>query len=153
MRFMVLVKANKESEAGFPAGTPDLAGKQKEIVAEMGRFNKEMAKAGVLLAAEGLLPSSKGVRIRFSGEQRTVIDGPFTESKELVAGFWMIQVKSIEDAIHWIKRCPFGGDTEIEIRQVFETSDFPAAILPPEDAAREEELRDELRRKAAIARL
>src|ERR1700687_4052854 len=115
MRFMVIVKANKESEAGGP---PD-----KKLLADMGNFNEELAKAGVLLAAEGLQPSSKGARVRFSGSKRTVIDGPFTETKELVAGFWLIQVKSKDEAIEWIKRCPHpfpGTESEIEIRQVFE---------------------------------
>jgi hypothetical protein len=139
MRFMMMVKADKDSEAGVLPG--------KELVAAMGKFNEEMAKAGVLLAAEGLQASSKGARIRFSGQKRTVTDGPFTEAKELLAGFWLIQVKSKEEAIEWASRVPF-EEGEIEIRQVFETSDFPADILPPEDAAREEALRQELERKA-----
>ena len=119
MRFMVLVKASKESEAG---ALPD-----EKILAEMGKFNEELVKAGALLAAEGLQPSSKGARVRFSGPRRTVIDGPFSETKELVAGFWLIQVKSKEEAIEWIKRCPnpHAGESEVEIRQVFELSDFP----------------------------
>ncbi len=145
MRFMAIVKANKDSEA---AVLPS-----KELLAAMGKFNEEMVKAGVLLAAEGLQPSSKGARVKFSGAKRTVIDGPFAESKELIAGFWLLQVKSKEEAIEWIKRspAPFEGDqeSEIEIRQVFEASDFPADIFPPEDAAREQTLRDELQRKAA----
>lgn len=115
MRFMVLVKADKDSEAGK---LPD-----EKLLAEMGRFNEELIKAGVMLAGEGLHPSSKGVRIRFGGGKPTVIDGPFAETKELVAGFWLIQVKSRDEAIEWIKRAPFhGGD--VEIRQVFETEDF-----------------------------
>src|SRR6266568_4956690 len=120
MRFMVLVKATKESEAGGP---PDA-----KILTEMGKFNEELVKAGVMLAGEGLQPSSKGARIRFNGPKRTVIDGPFTESKELIAGFWLIEVKSKEEAIEWMKRCPnpMPGESEIEIRQVFEASDFPA---------------------------
>jgi hypothetical protein len=143
MRFMAIVKANKDSEAG--------ALPSKELLAAMGKFSEEMVKAGVLLAAEGLQPSSKGARIKFSGATRQVIDGPFTESKELVGGFWLLQVKSKEEAIEWIKRSPnpFEGESEIEIRQVFEASDFPAEIFPPEDAAREQQLRDELQRKAA----
>jgi hypothetical protein len=118
---MVIVPANKDSEAGI-LPTP-------EQFAEMGKFNEELAKAGILLAADGLQPSSKGARIKFSGTKRTVIDGPFTESKELVAGFWMIQAKSKEEAIEWIKRAPlFDGGVEIEIRQIFETSDFSDSV-------------------------
>lgn len=143
MRFMAIVKANKDSEAGVLPS--------KELLAAMGKFNEEMVKAGVLLAGEGLQPSSKGARVRFSGTKRTVIDGPFAESKELIAGFWLLQVKSKEEAIEWIKRspAPFEGESEIEIRQVFEASDFPAEIFPAEDAAREQSLRDELQRKTA----
>ena len=143
MRFMAIVKANQDSEAGVLPG--------KEILAAMGKFNEEMAKAGVLLAAEGLQASSKGARVRFSGDKRIVIDGPFTETKELIAGFWLLQVKSKEEAIEWIKRspAPFEGEPEIEIRQVFEASDFGSEIFPPEDAAREQALRDELQKKAA----
>ena len=119
MRFMVIVKADQNSEAGM---LPD-----EKLLTEMGKFNEELVKAGILLAAEGLHPSSKGARIRFSGAKRTVIDGPFTETKELVAGFWLIQVKSKEEAIEWIKRAPNpmpGTESEIEIRQVFEEADF-----------------------------
>jgi len=143
MRFMAIVKANKESEAGVLPS--------KELLAAMGKFNEEMVKAGILLAAEGLQASSKGARVRFSGTKRTVIDGPFAETKELIAGFWLLQVKSKEEAIEWIKRSPnpFEGESEIEIRQVFEANDFPEDIFPPEDAAREQSLRDELQRKAA----
>ena len=144
MRFMAIVKATKDSEAGVLPS--------KELLAAMGRFNEEMAKAGVLLAGEGLQASSKGARVRFSGSKRTVVDGPFTETKELIAGFWLLQVKSKEEAIEWIKRCPApfeNQESEIEIRQVFEASDFPADVFPPEDAAREQALRDELQRKAA----
>src|SRR5207245_11137191 len=112
MRFMVLVKANKDSEAGV---LPD-----KKILTAMGKFNEELVKAGVMLAGEGLQPSSKGVRVRFDGKKRTVIDGPFAETKELVAGFWLWQVRSREEAIEWLKRAPFDGGTEIELRQVFE---------------------------------
>jgi hypothetical protein len=131
MKFMVIVKATKESEAGAP---PDL-----EIFAAMGKFNEELVKAGVLLAAEGLQPSSKGARVKFSGEKRTVTDGPFTEAKELIAGFWLWQVKSKEEAIEWVKRCPnpFKGESEIEIRQVFAPDDFGPAITPELKAAEE----------------
>ena len=144
MRCMVIVKADKSSEAGI------LATKEtKESFAAMGKFNEELVKAGVMLAGEGLQPSSKGKRVRFSGRQRTVIDGPFSETKELIGGFWLWQVKSMEEAVEWLKRAPFDGGTEVEIRQVYEVSDFPAELLPPEDAAREQSLRDELQRKAA----
>jgi hypothetical protein len=118
MRFMVIVKASKESEAGqMPS---------EEMLMKMGKFNEELAKAGVLLAADGLQASSKGARVKFSGDKRTVIDGPFAETKELIAGFWMWQVKSKEEAIEWVKRCPnpHEGESEIEIRQVFELEDF-----------------------------
>ena len=120
MRFMILVKANKDSEAGVMPS--------EKMLTEMGQFNDELVKAGVLLAGEGLHPSSKGARIKFSGEKRTVVDGPFAEAKELVAGFWLIQVKSKEEAIEWMKRCPnpMEGESEIEIRQVFEASDLGA---------------------------
>jgi hypothetical protein len=143
MRFMAIVKANKDSEAGVMPS--------RELLAAMGKFNEEMVKAGVLLAGEGLKPSSKGARVKFSGNKRTVVDGPFSESKELIAGFWLLQVKSKEEAIEWIKRspAPFEGESEIEIRQVFEASDFPAEIFPEEEAAREQSLRDELQRKTA----
>ena len=125
MRFMVIVKANKESEAGV---LPD-----EKLLADMGKFNEELVKAGVLLAAEGLQPSSKGARVRFSGNKRTVIDGPFSETKELVGGFWLFQVKSLDEAIEWIKRSPNPfptGDSEIEIRQVFEADDFGPELTP-----------------------
>src|SRR3989442_3416060 len=115
MRVMVMVKGNKDSEAGIMP--------KEKLLAEMGKFNEELAKAGVLLAADGLQPSSKGVRVRFSGGRKTVIDGPFTEAKELVAGFWLWQVKSKDEAIEWLKRAPF-EDTDVEIRQVFEADDF-----------------------------
>ena len=124
MRFMVLVKADKNTEAGaLPDG---------RLLADMGKFNEELAKAGVLLAGEGLHPSSKGARVRFSGAQRTVIDGPFAETKELVAGFWLWKVNSKEEAIEWVKRCPnpTGAEAEIEIRQVFEADDFGPAFTP-----------------------
>ena len=116
MRFMVIVKANKDSEAGVLPS--------REILEEMGKFNEELAKAGVLLGAEGLHASSKGARVKFSGETRTVTDGPFAESKELIGGFWLWQMKSKEEAIEWLKRAPFDGGTEIEIRQVVEAEDF-----------------------------
>jgi hypothetical protein len=134
MRCMILVKADKTSEAGV---LPD-----QKILTEMGKYNEELAAAGVLLAGEGLHPSSKGARVRFSGSTRTVIDGPFAETKELIAGFWLWQVKSMEEAIEWVKRCPMPHDTEteIEIRQVFETEDFGAAFTP-ELREQEERLR------------
>ena len=132
MRFMVLVKANKDSEAGV---MPD-----EKLLSAMMKFNEELVKAGVLLAADGLHPSSKGARVRFDGAKRTVIDGPFTESKELVAGFWLWQVKSKDEAIEWLKRAPFEHD-EVEIRQVFEAEDFGPA-LTPELRQQEEHLRN-----------
>ena len=124
MRCMVIVKANKDSEAGIMP-------KQK-LLAEMGKFNEELVKAGVLLAGDGLQPSSKGKRVRFSGEKRTVIDGPFSETKELIAGFWLWQVRSMEEAVEWVKRCPnpHEGEAEIEIRQVFEAEDFGSEFTP-----------------------
>jgi hypothetical protein len=141
---MVIVKADKDSETGLLPTK-----KTKETFAAMGKFNEELVRAGVMLAGEGLQPSSKGKRVRFSGQQRTVIDGPFAETKELIGGFWLWQVKSMEEAVEWLKRAPFDGGTEVEIRQVYEVSDFPADVLPPEDAAREQALRDELQKKAA----
>jgi len=125
MRFMVIVKADKRSEAGE---LPD-----EKLLADMGKYNEELVKAGVLLAAEGLQPSSKGARVRFSGDKRTVIDGPFAETKELVAGFWLIQAKSKQEAIEWVKRAPNpfpGQESEVEIRQVFEANDFGEAFTP-----------------------
>jgi len=124
MRFMAIVKANKDSEAGVMPS--------EQLLTEMGRFNEELVKAGVMLAGEGLHPSSKGARVRFSGSKRTVIDGPFPETPELVAGFWLLQVKSKEEAIEWIKRCPnpMDGESEIELRQVFEAEDFGAEFTP-----------------------
>jgi hypothetical protein len=138
MRFMVIVKANKESEAGV---LPD-----KKILTEMGKFNEELSKAGVMLAGEGLQPSSKGVRVRFDGSKRTVTDGPFAETKELIAGFWLWQVKSKEEAIEWLKRAPFDGGTELEIRQVFETEDFGEAFTP-ELREQEERIRAQAAKK------
>jgi len=137
MRFMVLVKGDKDSEAGV---LPD-----KKILTEMGKFNEELVKAGVMLAGEGLHPSSKGARVKFSGGKRTVIDGPFAETKELVAGFWLWQVKSKEEAIEWLKRAPF-DQTEVEIRQVFEADDFGAEFTP-ELRKQEERLRAQVAAK------
>ena len=137
MRFMVMVKATSASEAGvMPSG---------ELIAQMGAFNEALVKAGVLLAGEGLQPSAKGARIHFSGKQRTVIDGPFAETKELIAGFWLLQVRSLDEAIEWMKRCPnpFEGESEIEIRPLFEMDDF-GAELSPELRAQEERLRREV---------
>ena len=142
MRFMIIVKADRNSEAG---ALPD-----EKLLAEMGKYNEELAKAGVLLAAEGLHPSSKGARVRFSGTNRTVINGPFPETKDLVAGFWLFQVKSKQEAIEWVKRCPNpfpGTEAEIEIRQVFEADDFGAEFTPE---LREQEER--IRAQAAAKR-
>ena len=139
MRFMVMVKATKESEAGAPPST--------ELLTAMGKFNEELVRAGVMLAGEGLHPTSRGVRVRFSGEKRTVIDGPFTETKELIAGFWLLQVRSKAEVIEWVKRCPnpFDGESEIEIRQVFEADDF-GDNLTPELREQEERQRAQLGR-------
>jgi hypothetical protein len=122
MRFMVIVKADSNSEAGVMPST--------ELLTAMGKFNEEMVKAGVMLAGEGLHPSSKGTRIRYSGKERTVTQGPFGGARDLVAGFWLIQVKSRDEAIEWMKRAPFDGGSEIEIRQVFDTEDFGEALTP-----------------------
>ena len=135
MRFMVIVKASEESEAGV---LPDA-----KILAEMGRYNEELVKAGVMLAGEGLHSSSKGVRVKFDGGKRTVTDGPFSETKELIAGFWLWQVKSKEEAVEWLKRAPFDGGAEVELRQVFESEDF-GANLTPELREQEERLRAQL---------
>jgi hypothetical protein len=134
MRFMIIVKATKDSEAGMMPS--------EQLLTEMGKYNEELVKAGVMLAGEGLQPSSKGTRVRFSGSKRTVIDGPFTETKELIAGYWLWQVKSKEEAIEWVKRCPnpMPGESEIEIRQVFEADDFGAEFTP-ELREQEERLR------------
>src|ERR1700730_7463587 len=132
MRVMVIVKADKNSEAGIMPS--------KQLLTEMGKFNEELVKAGVMLAGDGLHPTSRGKRVRFSGQQRTVIDGPFAESKELIAGCWLWQVKSIDEAIEWLKRAPFDGGTAIEIRPVFEAADF-GAELTPELRAQEERVR------------
>jgi hypothetical protein len=137
MRVLVIVKATKESEAGV---MPD-----RKILAEMGQFNEELVKAGVMLAAEGLHPSSKGKRVQFSGKKRTVVDGPFAETKELIAGFWLWQVKSMDEAIEWVKRSPF-QDSEVEIRPVFEAADFGAEFTP-ELREQEERLRAQITAK------
>lgn len=140
MRFMVMVKADKNSEAGVMPS--------EQLLAEMGKYNEELVRAGVLLAGEGLQPSSKGARVRFSGNKRTVIEGPFPETKDLVAGFWLLQVKSKEEAIEWVKRCPnpMPGESEIEIRQVFEAEDFGAEFTP-ELRGQEQRLRAEIATK------
>ena len=137
MRFMILLKADKSTEAGVMP--------EEKLLADMGRYNEELVKAGVLLAGEGLHPSSKGARVKFSGAKRTVVDGPFPETKDLVCGFWILQVKSREEAIEWVKRCPnpMEGETELEIRQVFEADDF-GAELTPELRASEQRMRDQL---------
>jgi hypothetical protein len=142
MKFMVIVKASKDSEAGI---MPD-----QKLLTDMGKFNEELVKAGIMLAGEGLHPSSKGMRVRFSGAKRTVVDGPFAETKELIAGFWLWEVKSKEEALEWVKRCPnpHRDDSEIEIRQIFEAEDFGEA-LTPELRANEERLRKEMESKAA----
>jgi hypothetical protein len=129
---MVIVKADKNSEAGVMPS--------KQLLTDMGKFNEELVKAGVMLAGDGLHPTSKGKRVKFSGQTRTVIDGPFAETKELIAGYWLWQVKSIEDAVQWLKRAPFDGGTEVEIRPVFEAADF-GAELTPELRAQEERVR------------
>ncbi len=132
MRVLVMVKANKDSEAGVMP--------TEKLLTEMGKFNEELVKAGVILAGEGLHPSAKGKRIKFSGGKQTITDGPFTETKELVAGFWLWQVRSIEEAVEWLKRSPFDGGAEVEIRPVFEAEDF-GAELTPELREQEERLR------------
>ena len=135
MRVMVIVKASKESEAGqMPS---------EKLLTEMGKFNEQLAKAGVMQAGDGLHPSSKGKRVRFSGADRTVIDGPFVETKELIAGFWIWQVKSMDDAVKWLKRAPFDGGAEVEIRPLFETADFGKEFTP-ELRAQEERLRTQI---------
>ena len=142
MRFLVMVKATKDSEAGVMPS--------EQLITEMGKFNEELVKAGILLDADGLHPSSKGARVRFSGDKRTVIDGPFSETKELVAGFWIWQVKSKEEAIEWVKRCPnpMLEDSEIEIRQIFEAEDFGAEFTP-ELREQEARLRAEVEKQKA----
>ena len=138
MRFMVIVKATEESEAGVMPST--------ELLTEMGKYNEELVKAGIMLSGDGLHPSSKGKRVRFSGSDRTVIDGPFAETKELIAGFWIWQVKSIDDAVDWLKRAPFDGGAELEIRPVFEADDFGKEFTP-ELRAQEERLRAQIEAK------
>jgi hypothetical protein len=145
MRFMIIVKASKDSEAGVMPS--------EQLLTEMGKFNEELAKAGVLLAGEGLHPSSKGARVRFSGSKRTVIDGPFAETKELIAGYWLWRVKSKEEAVDWAKRCPnpHNEDGEIEIRQVFEPEDFGAEFTP-ELREQEERLRAQVKESAGTTK-
>lgn len=144
MRFMVIVKATKDSETGVMPS--------EQLLAEMGRYNEELVKAGIMLGGDGLHPSSKGARVRFSGSKRTVIDGPFAETKELIAGYWLWQVKSLEEAIEWVKRCPnpMPGESEIEIRQVFEADDFGEAFTP-ELRAQEERVWAEAAKNAQAA--
>ena len=137
MRVMVMVKASKQSEAGV---LPDT-----KMLTEMGKFNEQLLKAGVLLAMEGLQASSKGKRVRFEGAKRAVLDGPFAETKELVAGFWLWQVRSMEEAVEWLKKAPFDGGAEVEIRQVFETEEF-AKNLPPEEVERKDRIREQIRK-------
>ena len=141
MRFMIIVKATKDSEAGVMPS--------EQLLTAMGKFNEELVKAGILLAGDGLHPSAKGARVKFSGNARTVIDGPFAETKELIAGYWLWQVKSKEDAIAWVKRCPnpHEGESEIEIRQVFEAEDFGAAFTP-ELREQEERIRAQAEQRA-----
>ena len=141
MRVMVIVKASKESEAGVMPDT--------KLLADMGKFNEELVKAGVMLAGEGLHPSSRGARVKFSGSTRTVVDGPFAETKELVAGFWLWQVRSMDEALEWARRCPnpHASDSELELRPVFEAEDFGAA-LTPELAGQEAKLRSQLAAKS-----
>lgn len=145
MKFMIIVKANKNSEAGVMPS--------EQLLAAMGKFNEELANAGMLLAAEGLHPTAKGARVRFAGNKRTVIDGPFAATSDLIAGFWLWQVKSKEEAIEWVKRCPnpHEGDCEIEIRQIFEAEDFGAA-LTPELRAQEERLRAQAAERVKTAK-
>ena len=149
MRVMVMVKATKNSEAGILPGDPRAPAGYDKLFEQMGKFNEELVKAGVMLAGEGLHPSNKGKRVRFSGGKKTVIDGPFAETKELVAGYWIWQVKSIEEALEWLRRCPDpmpGEESEIEIRPVFEAEDF-GKELTPELRAQEERLRAEIERQ------
>ncbi len=140
MRVMVIVKANNDSEAGILPS--------KEILEKMGKYNEELVKAGVMLAGEGLQSSAKGKRIKFSGEKRTITDGPFAETKELIAGFWLWQVRSMDEAVEWLKRAPFDGGTEIELRRVFETEDF-GENLTPELREQEARLREKTSKKQA----
>jgi hypothetical protein len=135
MRVMVIVKASKESEAGVMPS--------QELLAQMGKYNEQLVKAGIMLAGDGLHPTSKGKRVRFSGTNRTVIDGPFTETKELIAGYWMWQVRSMDEAVEWLKRAPFDGGTEIEMRPVFEAADFGEEFTP-ELRERDQRLREQI---------
>lgn len=149
MRVMVMVKATKNSEAGILPGDPRARAAYEKLFQEMGKFNEELVKAGVMLAGDGLHPSSRGKRVRFSGGKKTVIDGPFAETKELVAGYWIWQVKSMEEALEWVRRCPDpmpGEESEIEIRPVLETDDFGKEFTP-ELRAQEERLRAEIERQ------
>jgi hypothetical protein len=141
MRVMVMVKANEDSEAGIPPST--------ELLTEMGKFNEELVKAGIMLDGEGIHPSSKGVRIQFSGDQRTVVDGPFAETKELIAGYWLWQVRDMDEAIEWAKRCPnpTGAESVLELRPVFEAEDF-GENLTPELREQEERLRDQIEERS-----
>jgi hypothetical protein len=141
MRFMIIVKANKDSEAGVLPS--------EKLLTEMGKYNEELVKAGIMLAGEGLHPSARGARVRFSGNKTSVIDGPFSETKELIAGFWLWQVKSLEEAIEWVRRCPNpdGAESEIEIRQVFETEEFAASDPTGELRAAEHRLREQVASK------
>jgi hypothetical protein len=138
MRFMVIVKADKNSEAGVMPS--------EQLLSDMGKYNERLVKAGIMLAGEGLHPSSKGKRVRFDADKKTVIDGPFAETKELVAGFWLLQAKSMDEVVEWIKRAPFDGGAELEIRPVFEADDFGEAFTP-ELRAQEERLRKEIEKK------
>lgn len=138
MRVMVIVKASKESEAGVMPS--------QELLAQMGKYNEQLVKAGIMLAGDGLHPTSKGKRVKFSGTKRTVIDGPFTETKELIAGYWMWQVRSMDEAVEWLKRAPFDGGTEIEMRPVFEASDFGEEFTP-ELRERDQRLREQIAKK------
>lgn len=140
MKFLVIVKADKDSEAGVMPS--------KQLLTEMGNYNDELVKAGVMLAGEGLHPSSKGKRVKFSGDKRTVTDGPFAETKELIAGFWLWQVGSMQEAVDWLKRAPFDGGTEVELRPIFEAEDFGAEFTP-ELRAQEERQRAEMERNQA----
>ena len=135
MRVMVIVKASKESEAGVMPDT--------KLLTEMGKYNEQLAKAGIMLAGEGLTPTSKGKRIRFSGGERTVLDGPFTETKELIAGYWLWKVKSMDEAVEWLKKAPFDGGTELEIRPIFEAEDFGAEYTP-ELRRQDDAIRDQI---------
>jgi hypothetical protein len=138
MRLMVIVKASKDSEAGVPPST--------ELLAAMGKFNEQLVKAGIMLAGDGLKPTSKGKRVRFEGDKRTVTDGPFTETKELIAGFWIWQVRSMDEALEWVKRVPFKGGEEVEVRPMFEAADF-GENLTPELKEQEERLREQIAQK------